>query len=81
MGSSPTILPNNFMEGVAQPVEQRNRPCSRLPTPAAENAYMINVASYQNGIGYGQYTHISGFSEKVLEFIALKERDDYVNTK
>lgn len=31
--------------------------------------YMINVASYQNGVGYRQWTHIDGFSENVLRFI------------
>ncbi len=37
--------------------------------PAAGRAYMINVASYQNGVGYGKWTHIDGFSEGVLRFI------------
>ena len=40
-----------------------------VPDPVAERAYMINVASYQNGIGYGKWTHIDGFSESVLRFI------------
>lgn len=33
--------------------------------------YMINVASYQNGVGYKDtgYCHIDGFSERVLSFI------------
>lgn len=33
--------------------------------------YMINVASYQNGVGYPEtgYVNISGFSERVLSFI------------
>lgn len=33
-------------------------------------AYMINVAAYQNGVGYGRkWTHIDGFSESVLRYI------------
>lgn len=41
----------------------------RVPEPVAKHAYMINVASYQNGVGYGRWTHIDGFSEQVLRFI------------
>lgn len=42
---------------------------SRVPDPVCDKAYMINVASYQNGVGYGKWTHIDGFSESVLKFI------------
>lgn len=38
--------------------------------PLAKNAYLINVASNANGVGYGRWTHIDGFSESVLKFIA-----------
>jgi len=31
--------------------------------------YMINVASYKNGVGYGAWTHIDGFSENVIRYI------------
>jgi hypothetical protein len=41
----------------------------RVPDPTAEHAYMINVASYKNGVGYGRWTHIDGFSESVLKWI------------
>lgn len=34
---------------------------------------MINVASYRNGVGYGKWTHIDGFSEGVLKFIHALE--------
>lgn len=36
--------------------------------------YMINVASNQNGVGYGDWCRISGFSENVLRFIHENER-------
>lgn len=35
--------------------------------------YIINVAAYQNGIGYGKFTHIDGWSESVLDFIRVSE--------
>lgn len=36
--------------------------------------YFINVATYQNGIGYGAWNHIDGFSESVIEWIREFER-------
>lgn len=41
--------------------------------PMAKHAYMINVASNQNGVGYGRWTHIDGFSENVIRFIVENE--------
>ena len=32
-----------------------------VPDPAAKHAYLINVASYRNGVGYGRWTHIDGW--------------------
>jgi hypothetical protein len=46
----------------------------RVPEPEAKYAYMINVASNRNGVGYGRWTHIDGFSEGVLRFIHEVER-------
>ena len=39
-----------------------------------KNAYMINLAGYQNSIAYKPWVSISGFSEKVLDFISEYER-------
>lgn len=46
-----------------------------VPAPIAQRAYMINVASYKNGVGYGPWTHIDGFSEGVLRWISEFEHD------
>lgn len=35
--------------------------------------YVVNVASYQNGIGYGQWTHIDGWSESIVRYIQASE--------
>jgi len=43
-----------------------------VPNPKALG-YMINVASYQNGVGYGQWTHIDGWSDSVIEYIRAAE--------
>jgi 60 kDa SS-A/Ro ribonucleoprotein len=42
---------------------------------AFAKGYLINVASNKNGVGYGAWTHIDGFSEGVLRFIYEVERD------
>lgn len=41
----------------------------RVPQPNAKFGYMINVASYQNGVGYGPWVHIDGWSDQVLRYI------------
>lgn len=35
--------------------------------------YMINVASNHNGVGYGAWTHVDGWSEAVIDYIAELE--------
>jgi 60 kDa SS-A/Ro ribonucleoprotein len=47
----------------------------RVPNPRG-NGYVINVASYKNGVGYGAWTHIDGWSEAVIEYIRELERAD-----
>lgn len=37
--------------------------------------YMINVASYQHGVGYGAWTKVDGFSESVIRFIQEVEQE------
>lgn len=46
----------------------------RVPDPVAKRAYMVNVASAQNGVGYGKWTHLDGWSEGVVRWIAEIER-------
>lgn len=48
----------------------------KVPEPGIGHAYMINVASYQNGVGYGKWMHIDGFSEAVLRYIVELENTE-----
>ncbi len=41
----------------------------RVPDPVCKAAYMINVASCENGVGYGAWTHIDGWSEAIIDYI------------
>ncbi len=46
-----------------------------VPDPVAKHAYLINVASYKNGVGYRRWTHLDGFSEGILRYITEIEHD------
>ncbi len=39
-----------------------------VPAPKGKG-YVINVASFKNGVGSGKWTHIDGWSESVVEYI------------
>jgi 60 kDa SS-A/Ro ribonucleoprotein len=41
--------------------------------------YLLNVAGNKNGVGYGSWVHIDGWSDKVLEYI-LRYEDDASRT-
>jgi 60 kDa SS-A/Ro ribonucleoprotein len=49
-----------------------------VPAPKGKG-YVINVASYKNGVGYGKWTHIDGWSESVIEYIRALEHTAWVN--
>jgi len=44
----------------------------RVPEPKARGT-MVNVASYQHGVGHGAWTRVNGFSEAVVAWIAASE--------
>ena len=44
-----------------------------VPSPKGKG-YVINVASNKNGVGYGKWTHIDGWSESVVEYIRTLEQ-------
>ncbi len=48
-------------------------PQAVAPKPLTERAYMINVASYKNGVGYGKWMNIDGWSDSVIEYIRALE--------
>jgi hypothetical protein len=46
----------------------------RVPDPKCEKAYVINVASNKNGVGYGKWNHIDGWSETCIDYIVEFEK-------
>jgi 60 kDa SS-A/Ro ribonucleoprotein len=49
-----------------------------VPNPQGKG-YVINLASYKNGVGYGKWTHIDGWSESIVEYIRTLEQTASVN--
>jgi TROVE domain-containing protein len=46
----------------------------RVPSPIGKG-YVINVASNKNGVGYGAWNHIDGWSEAVIDYIQEFEKE------
>lgn len=44
-----------------------------VSNPVGTRGYVMNVAAYKNGVGYGPWTVISGFSEAAVRFITELE--------
>ena len=44
-----------------------------VPNPKGKG-YVINVASFKNGVGHGKWTHIDGWSESVVEYVRMLEQ-------
>lgn len=47
----------------------------RVEYPNTGKGYVVNVAPYQHGVGYGRWTHIDGWSERILDFVRAVEVD------
>lgn len=48
-------------------------PISPVPSAWFKHAYINNIASYRNGVGYGSYQKIDGFSESLIDYIHVFE--------
>jgi 60 kDa SS-A/Ro ribonucleoprotein len=59
----------------AQPMQGELGNAIVVSPPPLEKAYMINVAAYQRGVGYGKWTSIDGWSEAIMDYIAESERE------
>lgn len=45
-----------------------------IATSLTNKAYVMNVAAYKHGVDYSRWKHISGFSDKVIDWIFEYER-------
>lgn len=65
---------NGFAEYSRLIVITDEQSCDSVPAPNGLG-YVLNVASYKNGIGYGPWTHIDGWSEAVISYIIEHEKE------
>ena len=47
----------------------------KIPPVTGKN-YMLNVSCERNGVGYGDWTHIDGFSEACVDYIIESEKEN-----
>lgn len=72
LGQALQAISHNPMDRLIVITDEQSH--DRVGKPPCENAYMINVASAQNGVGYRDgWKHIDGFSENVLKWITEVE--------
>lgn len=80
------VIPESTLLGSAVRTIYKLGPCDRLicitdeqshdQPPAPQGfGYVINVATNKNGIGYGPWTHIDGWSEAVIDYIREQEAE------
>lgn len=46
----------------------------RVPNPIGNKGYILNVASYKNGVNSSAWTTVTGFSESVIDYIRESEK-------
>ena len=66
------------LQGIVEPYDRivvitDEQSHDRVPAPRGRG-YVVNVASYRHGVGYGPWTHIDGWSESVIDYIRELER-------
>ncbi len=71
-------LPRPALDAIREPYDRilvitDEQSHDRIPAPHGKG-YVINVASARNGVGYGAWTHIDGFSEAIIDYIRALER-------
>lgn len=80
------VIPQATMLGKAVRYAQK-QPCDRIivitdeqssdaPPAPAGTGYIVNVAGYQNGVGYGPWVKIDGWSEAIIEYIRAYEAQE-----
>jgi hypothetical protein len=73
LGAAVTAINTNDYDRLVVLTDEQSADC--VPAPKGKG-YVINVASNKNGIGYGPWTHIDGWSEACIDYIQESERID-----
>lgn len=70
LGQAVTAINSGYDRLVVISDEQSHDP---VPQPKGK-AYMVNVASDKNGVGYGAWNRVDGWSEAVIDYLVELER-------
>lgn len=73
IGKAVKFANNKSYDRIIVITDEQSRDDMLNPIRGSE-AYMINVGTCRNGVGYGSWTHIDGFSENVVKYILEIER-------
>jgi Mg-chelatase subunit ChlD len=76
LGRALASVENHWRTGYDRLVVITDEQAHDLVGSPGGKGYLINVASNRNGVGYGDWTHIEGWSEAVVDYIAELERGD-----
>lgn len=49
---------------------------TEVPDPIWKRAYIVNVSNAQNGVGYGPWVHVDGWSEAIVDYITEFEQEN-----
>jgi hypothetical protein len=70
-----TAYKNKFYDRCIVITDEQGHDTVTLPKNV--RGYMINTAPYKNGIGYGNWTRIDGWSDSVLDYIVEAEKQGF----
>jgi len=76
LGASLKHVENEVGEGYERLIVLTDEQAHDQVNAPSGRGYVVNVASAQNGVGYGAWTHIDGWSEAVVDYIAELETGD-----
>ena len=72
LGAAVKALPRGWMERLVVFTDEQSH--DAVSAIDGVRCYMVNVASAKNGVGYGAWNHIDGFSEATLAYIRESEQ-------
>ena len=81
LGSALKYVENDLRSGCDRLIVITDEQSHDSVPPPRGKGYVINVASNRNGVGYGAWTHIDGWSEAVVEYIAELEAGTSLHDK
>lgn len=74
-GNEQGICPDRIIVLTDEVDYDTKRSASKAKNFGTKGNYIINVSTAENGIAYSKFTHINGWSERILDFIRFEEEE------